>query len=70
MSDSDSDDDAPLKRVCSVSGPTEWDCVPKDTDFKLKFKAPGKKSLRRLYTLKKDLCLPYIPDMPGTLTNL
>ena len=64
MADSDSDDEAPLKRVCSVSGPTEWDCVPKETEFRLKFKTPGKKSVRLLYTLKKDLCLPYVPDIP------
>ena len=33
-------------KYCSnndVSGPSEWDVLPKDTDFKLKFKTPVKK---------------------------
>ena len=57
MSESDSNDGTPLKCVCSVSSPSEWDMVPKETDFKFKFKTPGKKGERLLYILKKDICL-------------
>ena len=65
MSDSDSDDGAPLKRVCSVSSPTVWDFVPEETDFKFKFKAQRKKSVRLLYTLKKGTSLPYTATIQG-----
>ena len=70
MSESDSDDGAPLKRVRSVSAPSEWDKVPKETDFKFKFKTRGKKSVKLLYTLKKDVCLPYIATIEGILDKL
>ena len=69
MIDSDSDDDAPLRRVLSVSVPSEWDSVPKETDFKLKIKTPGLKSVKMIYTLKKDLSLPYVPYIPGNCTS-
>ena len=70
MTESDSDDGAPLKRVHSVSAPSEWDKVPKETDFKFKFTNPGKKSVRLLYTLKKDVCLPYTATIEGILDKL
>ena len=64
MSDSDSDD-APLQRALSVSGPPEWDFVPKETDFKLKIKNPGQKSKKLLYSLKKGARLPYSTRIQG-----
>ena len=66
MSGSDSDDGAPLKRVRSVSAPSEWDRVPKETDFKFKFKT----RVKLLYTLKKDVCLPYTATIEGILDKL
>ena len=68
MSESDSDDGAPLKRVCSISAPS--DKVPKGTDFKLTYKIAGKKSVRLIYTLKKDIFLPYTATIEGILDKL
>ena len=70
MSEYDCDDGTPLKCVCSVSSPSERKMVPKETDFKFKFKTPGKKSERLLYILKKDICLPYTATIQGILDKL
>ena len=64
MYSSDSDDDGPLQRANSLTSPKEWDSVPENIDFKLKFRKIGSKSVKRLYTLKKDTPLPYSPILP------
>ena len=68
MSDSDSDDGVPLTRVSSVSKQTVWNTVPREIEFKLKFKKPGRKSVKMLYILKKDVLLPYTPIIEGILS--
>ena len=65
MSDSDSDDSTPIKRVSSVSKVPEWDHVPSDIDIYFKIRQPGKKSEKMLYTLKEGIMLPYFPNIEG-----
>ena len=67
MSDSDSDDSAPLERVSSITHPKEYDLVPDDIDYKLKVKQKGQKSRRFIYTLKQGVALPYTTSIEGTV---
>ena len=68
MFSSDSETECNVEKFSSEKSlPDEFDTVPSNKEFKLKFSAGGKTQLRiQSYILKEGKLLPYVVNMKGT----
>ena len=62
----ESESDCEIERTCSLEKVTEYDQVPADTEYILKFKNSNNKTYKALqYTLKRGKTLPYTVVLKG-----
>lgn len=65
------DSDCELERTCSLEKATEYDQVPVNTEYILKFKNCNNKTYKALqYTLKQGKTLPYTVVLKGILFGI